>query len=182
MSARSGFSLMEAVVALIITATLAAVVLPGLVRALDDARVQRGLDSLEAIASAILEYEDDINAYPPNLFQLVTELQNGDDDSCGDNLSNGERNRWDGPYLDRIVPSTGVPVGVGVAAPTLIRFPTGGNDALLVVVVNDVGEEDATALDARVDGDGMSAGTVLWTSVEADGLVTLGWAIPINGC
>jgi prepilin-type N-terminal cleavage/methylation domain-containing protein len=181
-SARRGFSLVEAVVALIIIATLAAVVTPGLVRAIDDARVQRGLESLETITTAILDYEDDINEYPPNLFQLVNELQPGDDDSCGNNLSNGERNRWDGPYLDRIVPTGGVPVGVGTALPALIRFPTGGNDALLLIVVNDVGEEDALALDRRVDGDGMAAGTVLWTPIEADGLVTLGWAIPINGC
>ena len=179
---RHAFSMVEVIVALLIMAALAAVIMPGVVRSMDRARVERSFEQLEGIAAAVIDFENDVNRYPSTLTMLATAPVAGDDNSCGADLSNGQRGNWAGPYIDRLVPAPGIPVGIGTAATGLVRIPLSGQSALLLIVVNDVSEADALALDQMVDGDGAGAGTVLWGPIEADGFVTLAWAIPINGC
>lgn len=179
---RHAFSMVEVIVALLIMAALAAVIMPGVVRSMDRARVERGFEQLEGMAAGIIAFENDVNRYPSTLTMLASAPVAGDDNSCGVDLNNGQRSAWAGPYLDRLVPAPGVPVGIGTALPALVRISLGGQSANLLVVVNDVSEADALALDEMVDGDGAGAGTVQWGAIEADGFVTLTWVTPIHGC
>lgn len=174
--------MVEVVIALLIMAALAAVILPGIVRSMDRARVERGRDQLEALVAGIAAFANNVNRYPGTLTMLATRPVTGDDNSCGDDLNAGQLGSWVGPYIDRLVPASGIPIGIGTATPAIGRTNLGGASGLLLITVNDVSEGDALALDEQVDGDGAGAGTVQWGAVEADGFVTVTWIMPVNGC
>lgn len=175
---RRGFSLIEVLVGLTIIVTLAAVLTPNLVTVLDRARIDRAEASLEHFVEAVQQFEEDVKRYPSHLSQLAEPVEAGDPDACGQGLPPGLAGQWGGPYLSRLVPSSGVPIAIGTARD---RLETG--TGTLSVVVPRVTEEDALELNARVDGDGSgSANTVRWTSPDAEGLVTLSFVIPIKRC
>lgn len=180
---RTGFSLIEILAALAIAVVVAALVAPGIAASLDRARISRGLDSLEAVRDAVLAFEDDVREYPGTVSQLVDALGGGDTDICGNTYTGGERNRWAGPYLDRLLPASGLPVGVGTVADAFVLYVQGGDVDWLAIETDSVEEADALELDDQVDdGDGLAAGTLQWTVPDADGLVTLSFIIPIPAC
>lgn len=176
-----GFTLLEVVVWVAVLTILAVSLTPPLVAGLDRARRDAGLDALQDIETGVTTFEGDIGKYPPGLGQLLEPLVNGDADICGDNYNGGQRNGWDGPYFHHPLPATGWVISLGTVQPDFLFFDL-GTSALMVVAVDDVDEADALGLDASVDdSDGSNAGTIRWT-VAGDGLVTLGYVIPIPSC
>ncbi len=177
-----GFTLIEVVVTLMVLIILSAVVTPAIVTELDRMRISSARTDLDAFVTGITDFRKDVRAYPKQLSQLATAIVSGDEDSCGDSYSAAERNRWAGPYVRRVIPGTGVPIGIGTARNQLTRV--GGTNALLFVAVDSVAEEDALALNALVDGDNSgTAGNVWWISLSIpEALVTLGYALPVRGC
>lgn len=175
---RRAFSLIEVLVALAVMVTLAAVIVPGVVQILDRARVDRGYESLNAISAAVLAFRTDVGHSPAALTQLSEPITGAMSSSCG--VSYGQKGgqaakAWAGPYLNRIVPTTGLPVGIGTAENALNQV-----GATLQVTVNGVLEADALALDTRVDGgDGAGAGGVQWSGTD---FVTLLWVMPAPAC
>ena len=181
---RGAFTLVEVIVAVAVVTILAAAILPGLVRSLEVARVDRAQELFETFADGIDDFRADVPRYPSRLSQLVTEISSADDNSCGANFSNGHANQWDGPYVRRVITTTGVAIGIGTAEDLLVRVPPTASSALLMISVENVKLEDALELNERYDVDGGSgtAGTIRWTTPDAQGLTNLFFAMPVNGC
>ena len=182
-SGRSGFTLIEVLVALAVIVILAATIAPSVVASLDRARIDAAEKALAGIAQGISEFYMDVSEMPRGLNQLVTPLVNGDTDLCGDAYTGGQRNQWAGPYLNRAVPAAGFPVAIGTVGQAFVGAPAPpGDPTLLHLSVTGVLVEDAVALDARLDGDGdQTTGVIRW-SVAVNGFVTMLWTIPVASC
>lgn len=179
-----GFSLVEVLVGLAIMVVIATVVTPNLVAVMDKARLDRAIASLENFSDAVDRFERDVNSYPANLAQLSAPISTADSDLCGASYPEGHVQKWAGPYLNRVVPSTGVPVAIGTVLTDLSRVDDGhGNSGLLQFTIPRVTEEDAVAVNRRVDGDDSSAANAIrWTAPDGEGLVTLTFVKPVKGC
>jgi prepilin-type N-terminal cleavage/methylation domain-containing protein len=193
-TSNTGFTLIELIVGLAIMIMISAVITPVMLGALDKARIDEAAASLESLVEALHVFHDDTNHYPGYLTHLSAPITTSQTNSCGDSYPQGAADKWNGPYVKRVLTSSGVPVAIGTARDELIREsldsggllgaanPKGGA-ALLKIVVTDVAEEDAVALNERVDGDNSSTdGTVQWTVPDAQGFVTLYYITPISGC
>ncbi len=178
---RRGFTVVEVLVALAIMVVLGALIVPTIIATVDRSRVEGAEDSLEAIGDAIDLFSDQVNEYPASLSQLVIPITGTDTDICGDTYNGGEQNRWSGPYLDRALSGSGVPVGVGTAAITFTVLADPSGIDYLRVEVQDVLLEDAQALDLRIDdSDGQNAGALRWAA--AGDYVTAYYLIPFPDC
>lgn len=179
---RTGFSLIEVLVGLAIVVVLAAVVTPNLVGMLDDARVERGVTSLQNLSDAIAAFEEDVKEYPATLTQLTAPVTGDDPNSCGSTFSPGHAQQWAGPYLNRLVPVTGIPIAIGTAQIELTREGD-GKAGVLRIAVPQTTEVDAIEINRRIDGDGdPSGGAVHWTATDTEGMVTLYYLTPVKGC
>jgi general secretion pathway protein G len=171
-----GFTLVELLVVLAVIVILAAVIVPQAVRSADRARIEAAATSLKNISDAIKAFGADVKKLPGDLRHLVQPLSAGQRSCSGQPYSGTERNSWAGPYLDRLVPATGLPVSVGTALLPIV--PDTATNNARVQVANAL-EEDAIALNDLVDGDGdRGAGTVRWTVPDSRGLVTLYYQTP----
>lgn len=185
---RSGFSLLEIIIALAIMVMLAAVVTPAVVGTLDRARIDRSTETLDALIAGLLEFRDDINMFPSQLAHLTEPIDGSQQNSCGQNYPtfpppSNVLNRWEGPYVNRAVPPTGLPTPIGTVQNALQRIPAASNPAVLRINVPTVTFEDVTLLNNAVDGDGSgTTGTVRWTGPDAQGLVTLHYVLNVNAC
>jgi prepilin-type N-terminal cleavage/methylation domain-containing protein len=179
---RRGFTLIEMLVTLAILAGLAALIAPSLLAEFDRARIDRALTTLESIADAIVAFEDDVGEHPASITQLNSPLVSGDADICGSNYNGGERNRWGGPYLDRLTPPGGIDIDVGTI-PDNFFYDSAPTPDILFILINGIQEQDILSLDDRLDGDGgQGTGVIQWTNPDANGVVTGGYAIPIGTC
>lgn len=175
-------TLIEVVVAVAIVLSLAAAMAPGMIGVLDRQRVASARESLDAIVNAMTKMRGDNQDWPLRLSHLVVPITTGDQNICGNTYSPGKVSQWAGPYLDRNVPATGIPIGIGTARDLLVREVISGNDAYLKIQVDSVVEEDASALDKIYDGDGAANGSIRWTGTSPTGQVTLYMLRPIRGC
>lgn len=203
---RPGVSLIELIVGLVIMVILAATITPSIVRQLDRVKIKAAADELDAIADAITSFKEDVELtdegdddddddddddgddggsgsttdpkYAATLTQLVNAITTSDRDICGDQYDSDDVSEWSGPYLNRVVPSSGLKISIGTVNDDLDFVNSGAND-LIQVVVPGVMEEDAIELNERVDDDGSSSdGTVRWTTADDAGLVTVKYTIP----
>lgn len=180
--ARGGFTVVEVLVALAITALLGALVVPAILASVDRARVDAAEESLGAIADAVNLFADRVQEHPRQMTQLVIPITTGMTDICGGAYTNGDVGQWGGPYLDRAIPSAGVPIGIGTVQNTFTSRADPSGIDYLQPVVNGVLVEDAQALDNRVDGgDGINSGAIRWT-VTGGGFATVFYLIPYPDC
>ena len=189
----AGFSYIELLVALAIMVVIATVVTPVLLGVLDKARFDATLETFLGIGEGVFNFEDDIGEYPGQLSQLTTQITGSDENICGEDYSTGpgagnnEVNRWDGPYLNRLVPTTGLPTPIGRVRNQLEGYRQfwWSNPSELRMFVDSVVVEDAWAMNERIDGDGHGGSTtnaVRWTTADANGLVVLTFVVPIGSC
>lgn len=168
---------------------LGALVVPSIVATADRSRVDGAEDSLSAIREAIGLFSEHVGKRPASLRQLVVPITASavampgtDTDICGATYSVGEQARWAGPYLDRALSASGIPLGVGTAENALSVLPDPSGIDYLQIVVQDVLVEDAEALDRRMDGgDGPGSGAFRWDAA-APGFVTARSLIPFPDC
>jgi type II secretion system protein G len=178
---RQGFTLMEMVVALLIIALMAAVIAPNVISALDRARISAAHKTLQGLSQGIRDFKKDVGQYPSRLTQLVTPITTADRGACNNLYTGGGTGqvaRWAGPYLDRNVEATGVPLGIGTATNVLFW-----NANTTIEIPNMTVElADALELDELADGsDGALSGNIRWTNLVAP-MVSMDYLIPINGC
>ncbi len=179
-----GFSLIEVLVSLAIMVVIATVVTPNMAAVLDKARVDRAVESLESFSGAVDKFHSDVGDYPSDLGQLANAITTTDADLCGASYPPGHEKKWNGPYVTRLMPATGVPVAIGNVQLPLTRVDEGtGQRALMRFTLPRVTEEDAIAVNRRIDGDAdANANSVRWTVPDGEGLVTLYFLKPVKGC
>lgn len=178
---RRGFTLVEVLVALAIMVILAATITPNIMGALDRARIERAATTLNAIVEAQASLEADTNHSAKFISQLGEAVASNDPDICDKNFT-GQASNWAGPYITRIAPGTGLPVGIGIAQNQFLFTNQSGNQDLATIIVDDVTIEDARSLDLEVDGieDGVT-GSVRY-GAAVNGFVTLNYVFPIPNC
>jgi type II secretory pathway pseudopilin PulG len=186
-----GFSMVEVTVVLVIILGLAALIAPGVIGRLDRSRVEASAESLLGLATAVHDpsrgggsFKGHVGVYPGAVSHLTRQISTADANICGVAYTAIDSAGWNGPYLNRTAPATGMPIGIGVVRDTLTRDPVSGGDApVLRIHVDSVAVEDAGALDVDVDGVlDAAAGTVRWGAVDGDGFVTIDYLLPVKEC
>lgn len=184
---RRGFTLVEVIVALAVILILAAVALPQMAGYLDQQRIEETASLMARIRDALYgpstSFRSNVGANASRLSHLSTPIVNGDDDSCGNNYSNGERGNWpdEGPYVNFVIdPVGGLRTPIGQADDLMTRV-TGGGTWLRINFNNTVTLADAQALDLYVDGTlNGTTGTVRWTPQAGTDMATLYYFIVID--
>lgn len=188
-----GFTLIELLVSILILVTLTVIVTPSIVSAVDAQRVLTSARTLESFVLAInnpdtaaASFVAEVKAYPGRLSHLTRQIETTDLDGCGSGYSSGEvvPDKWRGPYINRVVRNTGIPIGIGTVADSMSRDdPFNVRSSRQRMRVLGVIIEDATALDSIVDvGDGSAGGAVRWGAVDAEGFVTVEYLFNVHGC
>lgn len=187
---RPGLSLIEVVVALVILLTLAAAVLPGVIRPSERERMHTAISELQGIIDAMQTMRSDNQDWPLRLNHLSTPITTQNRNICGATYAAGKAKNWKGPYLDRVVPPTGLDIGIGVAQDSMVRVPAAGSGpggsqiGATIILINGVTREDAVELNRQLDADADSAdGGVRWTVTDQEsGMVQVQYVRPIKGC
>lgn len=178
---REGFTLVEILVVLAIGIVLAAAVLPSLIGGVDRTRVDESAESLQSISEAVSSMWKDVGRYPGKLSHLTTPITTGQNGICGTAYTAAQVATWAGPYLNRTVAGTGLPLPVGVARDSFSYDAT--VSPLLRVHVDSVTHRDVRALNAALDADADSAaGAVRWGPISGSGLAELVFVRPIRAC
>ena len=179
---RPGVTLIEVIVAVVIVLVLTAALTPSLIGVLDRKRVETAKENFDALVTAMSDMRADNQDWPGRLSHMTTAITTSDRNICGATYSAGKVSNWAGPYLSRVIPTSGFPIGIGTARDSLVRELISGNDSYLKIQVDSVTQENAADLDRLYDSDGSAAGTVRWGAVSATGQVTLFFLRPIRGC
>jgi prepilin-type N-terminal cleavage/methylation domain-containing protein len=175
--AQRGVTLVEILIVMAILATLAAVLYPSVAVQLRRGQSTALANQLDNIRQALGNFQQNVTEYPRLLTQLTIAPVNGDDDSCGNNLSTSQRNSWRGPYLTQNIVGD-IVVGDATIANTVVRFDLGGNQGLLRIFTTGVLPNTATDIEAQFDGNAnFATGTILY-----DGTDQLTFQVPIRGC
>lgn len=179
---RRGFGLAMAIFALT-AAGLAATVIVA-VTAKERATIRWGIArrSLTQLESAVVRFHADIGGYPADLEQLTRPLRAIDRTTCEVTYSLAQRTAWNGPYLQQVVPPTGMRVGIGTGRRALTRSLTNWKTGEVVFTIDYVRPTDAVRLDTELDdADGAAAGAIRWERSGDD--VVMRYLIPEElGC
>jgi type II secretory pathway pseudopilin PulG len=188
MKDRSGFSLVEIVIAAVIVMVLAGVLIPQLSTYLDQQRITDTGTTLAAVRDGIT---DKTNGYYAKIAinpGRVSELSNRptalnaavDDNSCGAQVTAAQQTLWDNnaPFVKFLIPRTGLPTPIGTAEDTLWRVPLSATVGVSRIVFKTVDQADVTALDVSVDGgDGAATGAVQWVTGPP---LVMYYVVPLN--
>lgn len=173
-----GITLVEILIAMAILATLAAVLYPSVAVQLRRGQSTALANQLDNIRQALGNFQQNVTEYPRFLMQLTVAPVNGDDDSCGNNLSAAQRNSWRGPYLTQNIVGNIVVGDATISNGPLNRVNLGGTQGLLQISATGVLPNTATDLEAQFDGNAnFATGSILY-----DGAAQLTFQIPIRGC
>jgi general secretion pathway protein G len=179
---RSGFTLLELVVALAVMTILLGAVAPEVIRRLTQGQSATLATDLRALDTAIRGYQSDTGRLPRRLSYLASPPPAGARDACDGALP--ATAPWRGPYLSRTIGPTGLQAAGAVIADLLVREPataTSTRYGTLSVSAYGVDRDVADDLEAAFDGDGdPRGGTIRW---EPDGdSGTLRYVMPVRGC
>lgn len=186
---RSGFTLVEVIVAAAIIAALSAVVIPVVAEQIERRRVESAVTTLKSLADAVTAFRVNVGMNPGRLVHLSNPITSTDLNSCGAGYGTPAANAWAGPYYTKqILSETGLPLSednLGRLQNVFVRAPVGvSTPGSLALQVTGIPLEKVTEIDAAVDGDGgVTTGRVRWTTpADANGHVTMSYHVAINGC
>lgn len=183
---RDGYALLGAVVVMIVIVLIgAAVAMPMVATAEDQRRVAYTRDLLEYLTDepnlTMERFNDNVNTWPGALSHLSTPITTSDEDICGKTYPNGRVGNWE-PWVDRMLPQSGTPTGIGIANDTLEHQTITGVDYIAIVIPG-VDLDDAERFERRVDATFSSTdGRVRWSAADAEGVVTVRWLKEFDGC
>ena len=181
---RAGFTLLEIVISLAILALLVATLAPQILGRMSRGQSASLLSTLTGLQHAANAHRGDTGRYPQKLRQLAVAPTAGVEDSCGRLIPGSGLSLWAGPYVDRNIPATGIPIGGSVIADSLRRTPSTYSDVgTMFIDVSDVEQAVADQMEIAMDGtvDYLN-GSILWTQVGTTGRGTLSLASPVRGC
>ncbi len=187
--ARHAFTLVEIIVALLLMATLAAVLIPALTSRMNGGEAAAIIDDLKQIRIATVAYRDNVGRYPRKLAQLSQRpsVAVGDTDLCNvGTLPQASIDSWRGPYLAQRVTSAGLQVGSSTIRNDMDRDPTAPTAAnpegFLRVAVDSVSETVATEVDRAFDPLTVSGTADLGLGAVTWSASVLRFWIAIRGC
>jgi prepilin-type N-terminal cleavage/methylation domain-containing protein len=186
---RRGFSLAEILVAVAITAVVAAMVIPAVYSRIQAAQVSAFSQTFVGLSQGIAEFKRATTRYPLLLSSLSAAPAATDDDICGVDLTAANVAVWRGPYSSRIITTSGLNVGDYAIANTLRRVVGTPNFLMIDAgsVPTDIVDDLESAFDAgTADG---TTGTIRYTTAAVGTLgaaaansYNVSYAIPINSC
>lgn len=207
---RSGFTLIEVVVAAVIMVVLAAITIPQVMSSLDKKRIEDTYDILTELHYGLVNSNQtgfmnlvrtgasttNTTTAPLKLSDLSEPILAGGavtfHNSCGAgatatyqyNATAATTWTLGGPFIDRVVSTTaGLRLPIGQLQDTLVRTANPNTTpAWIQMRINQVDPADAAALDLRIDGvAGTTTGTIQYTT--AAGISTVNYLIPVwNRC
>jgi prepilin-type N-terminal cleavage/methylation domain-containing protein len=203
-SGRSGFTLIEVVVASVIMVVLAAITIPQVMDALDKKRIEDTKDVLVELHYGFVNSNQtgfmnivrtgasatNTSPVPGKLTELSEPIISNNaalyPNSCGGTFNLTASTTWTlgGPFVDRVVSATdGLALPIGQLQNNLIRTAVPNTTpAWIEMRINNVDPDDAAALDLRIDGvANATAGTIQYTTTG--GVSTVNYLIPVpNRC
>lgn len=195
--ARRAFTLVEALVALVIIAGLTALIAPVISDRIRATQISSLATTLENVRTGILNFRTDVGRYPGKLYMLQRR-PNGDPDICSATIGSAVALLWRGPYIAlRHAQLGGSPDATGLAAgdyqlnDAFVRtVATATSMQLLAVQVPNVRIADANRLNTLVDGltvppqaaGADTAGAIRWAAPGTAISTTINYIIPTLGC
>jgi prepilin-type N-terminal cleavage/methylation domain-containing protein len=209
-AAKSGFTLIEVVVAAVILVILAAITVPQVMDSLDKQRIEDTYGILQEIHYSITNTNQtgfmnvvrtgaavtNTSTAPGKLTHLTEPIVAASSTNYHNSCGSGTTATWSynatavttwtlgGPFLERAVSFTdGIALPIGQLQNTLIRTANPATTpAYLQLRINNVDPNDAAALDIRIDGVADAAnGTIRYTTVS--NVSTVNYVIPVpNRC
>jgi prepilin-type N-terminal cleavage/methylation domain-containing protein len=188
MKGRSGFSLIEIVIAAAIVLVLAGVLIPQLSTYFDQQRITDTATTLATVRDGITDkttgYFAKVGVNPGRVSQLSNRptANNAavDDNSCGAQVTGAQQTNWDNnaPFVRFLISRSGLPTPLGTAEDTLNRLPFSATVGVTRIVFKTIDQADISALDVYVDGgDGATTGAIQWTTA---GALVMYYVIPLN--
>ena len=176
---RSGFSLAEILVAIAITAVVAAVVIPsigGQLRSGDESRVQQDLTS---IRGGIEQFLADVRRYPKSIGQLTNQPTAAHSALIGGVFSTSQAARWRGPYITKdsvFALKTGFDASITSAFDTL----TVSGINYLRITIPSFDSTNAARLDQKMDDGVLTTGQIRWTVGTSPSGTLFYYTIPVQ--
>ena len=186
---RAGFSLAEVLVAVAITAVVAAMVMPMVFSKIRTSQVSALSQTFVGLSQGLAEFKRATTRYPALLSYLSAAPAGTDNDICGNDITATNTALWRGPYTSRIVTTGGVIVGDYTIENALRRVV--GTPTFIMIDAGSVKTEVVDDLEQQLDAgaaDG-TTGTIRYVTTAvgslpaaAAGTYNLSYAIPVNSC
>lgn len=172
---RSGFTLLEILVALALIGLLAGALVPTVLNQLSKGESNRFAEDLRSVGEASKTFRTDVSRWPGSVAQLVQPPAAGQLDINGQSFPAAGLTRWGGPYLERsALGSSGeLPTAAGASIEGAFQRLTWSGTPYLAVRVAGVTQTQGRAVSLIVDGD-----TIVGNSTSRDTTSAVRW---LNG-
>ena len=176
---RKGFTLVEVLVILAILAALAAILVPTVSNQVRKANVGRVTGDITNLRSGVEAFLVNVHRYPADIEDLVSPINGTDTDISGNNYPTGLTSRWEGPYIDRSIPTGTLETGFGGLIQDGFEIRTEDGVDYLTVSISGVAYPEFQRIDANIDEANDSIlGRLRFTSAGEDTIRF--FALPIN--
>ena len=177
---RSGFSLLEILVALVLIGLLVGTLLPSVMGQMGRGELNRVVEDLHSVENGAKAFRVDVNRWPGDLEDLVVGVVAAADDSTldGQAYPAGLATRWGGPYLEGLTLANGdsLSTAVGGWIADDLGTATMSGASYLTVSVTGIDSAMARSINNEMDRDtAMAAGRIRYAS----GVLTY-LATPVN--
>jgi prepilin-type N-terminal cleavage/methylation domain-containing protein len=176
---RKGFTLAEVLVVLAITAVMAAVLMPVLIKQFRKGDMGRVVSDISSVQTGVEAFAADVRRIPSSLTDLTTAVTTSTTDIHGVLLPQTLVDRWNGPYLNKEAVAGVFPTGFGGAISSTIDIAGNGID-FAIITIDGLTETEVADLDVEIDGENnSSSGRWRWTGSDPDVVATFR-LLPIN--
>jgi len=164
---RRGFTLVEVVATVAITALLAAITIPTVRGQLQTGEASALVSELENLQTAISTYKNDVGRYPNSIVYLSQlPVLASTVDGCGNALPQFQYNSYRGPYINRTIPAgtTQYVLYSGDTVLTTYQALSALNNTISINIKG-VDSTVATLVDQAIDGTvNNGSGMVTWVN------------------
>lgn len=149
---RSGFTLLEILVALVLIGLLVGAVVPSVLNQVSRGEVNRVVEDLNSVANATKTFRVDVNRWPGSLEDLVTRPSSAALDVNG-RAYQGLVNRWAGPYIEQgEIDVLGLATSMGGMIDPAFGTADWGGEDFVVIEVTGLTTDNTDAIDLAIDG------------------------------
>jgi hypothetical protein len=185
---RPAFALFVVIVAIVVAATLAAIVAVTLSGDNDQARIERVADILHRFVAEIdttqaasgQSFIGQVGKYPSRLSHLYTKILNGDLTCKGNTYGGGGAGGWRGPYHLVPIATTGHYLAPGFFANDVL---TNLSNTDIAIEMQNVNLDDAKALELFVEKKSDGSGPIVtYAPTTGTSPVVVRYHIVVSGC